>query len=151
MPISVLVVDDRPEIARVLTSLVDSDDRLSLAGIAGDGVEAVQHSEQLNPDAIICDMQMPRMDGIEALPLLRESCPDGVIVIYSSDPDTARNAPGLGADAVVDKAEDPLELHGAPRRPLRRQVTRCARLGLSSRRRGCRPGVRGPAWPAVRA
>ena len=110
MPISVLVVDDRPEIARVLTYLVDSDDRLSLAGIASDGVEALQHSEQHSPDAIICDVQMPRMDGTEAVPLLRESCPDGVIVIYSSDPDTARSTPGLGADAVVDKAEDPAGL-----------------------------------------
>ena len=110
MTLSVLVVEDRPEIARVLTYLVDSDDRLSLAGVARDGVEALEHSERRRPDAIICDVQMPRMDGIEALPLLRKACPDGVIVMYSSDPDTARAAPGLGADAVVDKADDPAGL-----------------------------------------
>jgi CheY-like chemotaxis protein len=60
--------------------------------------------------AIICDVQMPRMDGIEALPLLRKACPDGVILTYSPDPDTAQAAPGLGADAVVDKANDPASL-----------------------------------------
>jgi CheY-like chemotaxis protein len=106
MPLSVLVVDDRPEIARVLTCLVESDDRLSLAGVASDGLEALELSERACPDAIICDVQMPRMDGIEALPLLRKACPEGVIVIYSSDPDSAKAAPGLGADAVVDKADD---------------------------------------------
>ncbi len=87
MPLSVLVVEDRPEIARVLTYLVDADDRLSLAGIATDGVEALEHSERDCADAIICDVQMPRMDGIEALPLLRKACPDSVIVMYSSTRD----------------------------------------------------------------
>jgi len=110
MPLSVLVVDDRPDIARVLTYLVDSDDRLSLIGIARDGVEALEKAKQHGPDAIVCDVQMPRMDGIEALPLLRKACPEAVIVMYSSDPDTARPAPGLGADAVVDKAKDPADL-----------------------------------------
>ena len=110
MTLSVLVVDDRPEIAQVLTCLVDSDDRLTLAGTARDGVEALEHSRQSRPDAIICDVHMPRMNGIEALPWLREACPEGVIVMWSSDPDSALSAPGLGADAVVDKAEDPAGL-----------------------------------------
>jgi CheY-like chemotaxis protein len=94
----------------VLTYLLDSDDRLSLTGIATDGVEALEHSERDCPDAIICDVQMPRMDGLEALPLLRRACPEGVIVMYSSDPDTAKAAHELGADAVVDKADDPASL-----------------------------------------
>jgi CheY-like chemotaxis protein len=110
MPLSVLVVEDRPEVARVLTYLIDSDDRLSLAGIATDGVEALEHSERDCPDAIICDVQMPRMDGLEALPLLRQACPEGAIVMYSSDPETAKAAHELGADAVVDKADDPASL-----------------------------------------
>ena len=67
-------------------------------------------AERSRPDAIICDVHMPRMDGIEALPRLREACPEGVIVMWSSDPDSALSAPGLGADAVVDKAEDPAGL-----------------------------------------
>ena len=110
MPHTVLVVDDRPEIARVLSLLLDVDDRLSLAGVAKDGVEAVAHSQQGCPDAIVCDVEMPRMDGLEALPLLRKACPGAVIIMYSSDTDSADVAPELGADAVVDKAEDPADL-----------------------------------------
>jgi two-component system, chemotaxis family, chemotaxis protein CheY len=107
MPLSVLVVDDRPEIAQVLTYLVESDDRLHLTGLAKDGVDALEHTRRLSPDAIVCDVHMPRMDGLEALPLLRAACPESVIVMYTSEPDTARVAPTLGADAVVDKADDP--------------------------------------------
>ena len=110
MPHTVLVVDDRPEIARVLSLLLDVDDRLSLAGVAKNGVEAVKHSQRGCPDAIVCDVEMPRMDGLEALPLLRKACPGAVIIMYSSDTDRAEVAPELGADAVVDKAEDPADL-----------------------------------------
>jgi len=110
MPRTVLVVDDRPEIVRVLGLLLDVDDRLSLVGVAKDGVEALEHSQRGCPDAIVCDVEMPRMDGLEALPLLREACPGAVIIMYSSDTDRAEVAPELGADAVVDKAEDPADL-----------------------------------------
>ncbi|MGH3308360.1 MAG: response regulator, partial [Nocardioides sp.] len=107
VPHSVLVVDDRADIMLMLTHFLVADDRLSLAGTAGDGVEALQHSKRGCPDAIILDVEMPRMGGIEALPLLRESCPDCVIVMYSSDPESAKAAEQLGADALVDNAEDP--------------------------------------------
>lgn len=107
---SVLVVDDRPEITRLLTHFLEVDDRLTVAATASNGIEAVEYCEHKCPDAIILDMEMPRMDGLEALPLLRKSCPDCVIVIYSSDPDRANAAPKFGADACVDKAQDPIAL-----------------------------------------
>jgi CheY-like chemotaxis protein len=107
---SVLVVDDRPEITRALTQMLEVDSRLSVAATASDGIEAVEYSKHRCPDAIILDVEMPRMDGLEALPLLRQSCPDCVIIIYSSDPDRAKAAPQLGADACVDKSEDPIAL-----------------------------------------
>ncbi|HEX5860946.1 MAG TPA: response regulator [Nocardioides sp.] len=107
---SVLVVDDRPEVVELLSSFLEADHRLRLDGVARDGTEAVAHSERGCPDAIILDVEMPRMSGLEALPILRRACPTGVIVIYSSDPVGARTAPRLGADAVVDKADDPLDL-----------------------------------------
>ena len=107
---SVLVVDDRPEVVELLSSFLGADDRLSLDGVARDGVEAVACSERGCADAIILDVEMPRMDGLEALPMLRKACPHGVIVIYSSDPVGARPGLQLGADAIVDKADDPLDL-----------------------------------------
>ena len=110
MPHSVLVVDDRPEITRLLAHLLEVDDRLMLAGTAGDGVEALEHSERSCPDVIILDVQMPRMTGLEALPMLRCSCPDSVIILYTSDPDLTKRAPLFDADAAVDKSDDPVAL-----------------------------------------
>jgi chemotaxis response regulator CheB len=110
MPHSVLVVDDRPEITQVLTQLLEADNRFSLDGTAGDGVEAIEHTQRGCPDAIILDVEVPRMDGLEALPLLRKTCPDSVIVRYTSHPSRTKPAPQLGADASVDKAEDPIAL-----------------------------------------
>lgn len=107
IPFSVLVVDDRPTVVDLVSLLVDTDDRLTLLGTAADGVCAVQFAQEQCPSAIICDVSMPRMDGLEALPLLRRACPDAVVVMYSSDPHSASTALDLGADAVVDKVGDP--------------------------------------------
>jgi CheY-like chemotaxis protein len=106
-PFSVLLVDDQPHVLRLLTMLVAADDRLTLAGIAEDGLAAVAAARRQWPDAIVCDVQMPVMDGLQALPLLREACPASVIVMYSSEPQAAGVALDRGADLVADKAESP--------------------------------------------
>jgi two-component system chemotaxis response regulator CheB len=109
-PLSVLVVDDQPSMRHLLSLWIEADDRLTLAGTAGDGREAVRKAVAACPDAVICDMEMPVMNGVEALPLLRRACPDTVIVMYTSDRDLAREAARLGADAVYDKTTSPAEV-----------------------------------------
>ncbi len=107
---SVLVVDDEPTYRTVLSLLVKHDPRLSLMGVVDDGRAAVDWVRHRRPDAIILDMQMPRMDGLTALPRLRHVCPGSVIAMYSSDPQAANAALDRGADLVVDKAESPMGL-----------------------------------------
>lgn len=75
MPFSVMVVDDLQVVVSALDMLIEMDDRLILSGTASDGVEAIDAVVIECPDAIICDVEMPRMDGIEALPILRRTCP----------------------------------------------------------------------------
>jgi len=84
MPFSVLVVDDTPSVVQVLSLLLGTDVRFAVAGTAE--------------------------DGLEALPIIRESCPASVIVMYTSDPGQAQTARRLGADDVVDKTADPTTL-----------------------------------------
>jgi DNA-binding NarL/FixJ family response regulator len=105
-PFSVLLVDDQPSVLHVLTLLVTADDRLTVAGTADNGLSAVTAAQQHRPAAIVCDVQMPVMDGLQALPLLREACPDSVIIMYSSDMDAAWRAMKEGADAVYNKSHD---------------------------------------------
>ena len=110
MRFRVLVVDDDRSVRRLLTMLIEDDERLELAGAAEDGQAGVDLVRQGCPDAVICDLTMPVMGGLQAVPQLRAACPDCVIVVYSSDPDTAADARRVGADVVVDKAADPAAL-----------------------------------------
>jgi DNA-binding NarL/FixJ family response regulator len=105
-PYSVLAVDDQPQVLQLLTLWIRGDSRLRLAGTASDGHSAIRWVSQECPDAIICDVTMPRLGGLEALPALREACPDSVILMFTSAPEIAVTAQQLGADAVVDKAAD---------------------------------------------
>jgi two-component system chemotaxis response regulator CheB len=105
-PYSVLLVDDQPRVLHLLTTLIEDDQRFVLAGTATDGRSAVASTQRSCPDVVICDIQMPIMNGLEALPLMRENCPVSVIVMYTSDIDAARAALAAGADAVFDKAKD---------------------------------------------
>lgn len=107
---SVLVVDDHKHWRDLLSFVFETDTRFVLAGVADHGQAAIEKVQDACPDAIVLDVQMPEMGGMEALPLLRETCRLSVIVMYSSDPAAARSAQRLGADAVVDKSQEPAAL-----------------------------------------
>jgi len=109
-PYSVLAVDDQLPVLQLLMLRIENDVRLQLAGIATDGHAAIRLVNQECPDAIICDVKMPGLGGLEALPALREACPDAVIMMHTSAPELACAAQELGADTVVDKTADPGEL-----------------------------------------
>jgi len=101
--LSVLVVDDEPIIRTVLGVLIEGDDRLCLVGEAENGRQAVDLARHCCPEAIVCDVEMPVMDGLTALPLLRQHCPHAVIAMYSSDPAAAsRRRSGLRQDHRCD-------------------------------------------------
>jgi DNA-binding NarL/FixJ family response regulator len=109
-PYSVLAVDDQLPVLQLLMLWIENDARLRLAGIATDGNAAIRWVSQECPDAIICDVKMPGLGGLEALPAMREACPDAVIMMHTSTPDIACTAQHLGADTVVDKTADPKDL-----------------------------------------
>ena len=102
---SVLVVDDEKGWQDLLQLCLNRDSRFGIDGVATDGRAAIQAVQGHCPDAIILDVNMPKMDGLQALPLLRQACPRSVIVMHTSDPTCAETAERLGADAVLDKGE----------------------------------------------
>jgi two-component system chemotaxis response regulator CheB len=101
--LKVLIVDDNQMLREVLALTVENDDRFSVAGCAADGAQAIQLAEEARADAIILDLQMPHVDGITALPRLRQLCPDAVIAAHSLDAEALDRAAGLGADLTVTK------------------------------------------------
>jgi len=64
--IRVLIVDDQTIVRAGFAALLNAQDDITVAGEAGDGLEAVQLAQRHRPDVVIMDIRMPRMDGLEA-------------------------------------------------------------------------------------
>ena len=105
----VLLADDTDDIRMLLRVTFEVDGRFTVVGEAADGRQAVDLCAELAPDAILLDLRMPEMTGDEALPLLRENCPEAAIVVYTAhvadaDIDALCDA---GATDVVSKSIPP--------------------------------------------
>ena len=106
-PVRVLVADDSPGIRQLLVLLLNMESAFTVVGEARDGVTAVAQAQKLQPDLVILDVSMPRLDGITAIPQVRAVAPSSQVVIFTGDTD--RNMEGearaAGAAAVIAKAE----------------------------------------------
>jgi DNA-binding NarL/FixJ family response regulator len=83
MTTRVLIVDDHPLTRDALGSLL-TQNGFALAGEAPDGEIAIELARQLQPDLILLDLAMPGMDGLTALPKLREAAPDCEVVMLTA-------------------------------------------------------------------
>jgi DNA-binding NarL/FixJ family response regulator len=103
--VRVLVVDDAPEMRDLVRMKIRDRDDLEIVGEAGDGLEAIQRVGRLQPDLVICDVQMPGLDGIAAIPHMREAAPSTRILMHSATADdlTVHRAIRAGADSFVVK------------------------------------------------
>jgi DNA-binding NarL/FixJ family response regulator len=109
--IRVLLADDTPDIRRLTRMMLDLDNRFIVVGEAADGAEAVDMVALERPDAVVLDIAMPVMDGLDAIPLILERSPDTKIVVLSAYPEQAsKEALARGAHAWVDKGGDFEEL-----------------------------------------
>jgi CheY-like chemotaxis protein len=84
--VRVLLADDLSDIRLVMRLLLEADGRAEVVGEATDGAQAVELARKLRPDAVILDLRMPGMDGVEALPLIRAASPGTVVVALSALP-----------------------------------------------------------------
>jgi DNA-binding NarL/FixJ family response regulator len=112
----VLHVEDNPQSRAWLELIVDSAPDLRVVGAAVDGLEGIELAAELNPDIIVLDQEMPTLDGLGALPLLRQVCPDARVVMWSHDPLVRERALAAGVAEFVDKASSLQDLVDALRR-----------------------------------
>lgn len=108
--IRVLVVDDSVVIRRLVTHALESDPLIEVVGAAANGAIALQRIEQLNPDVLTLDIEMPEMDGLELLRRLRGRYPQMRIIMFSTLTERGAavtfEALALGADDYVPKASN---------------------------------------------
>jgi PAS domain S-box-containing protein len=108
----VLVVDDAEDLRMLLRLRIEARNGLTVVGEAADGVAAVELAAELQPDLVLLDLAMPRMDGLEALPLIRAAVPDVRVVVLSgfNQNTLADKALAAGADHYVVKGGSMREL-----------------------------------------
>jgi DNA-binding NarL/FixJ family response regulator len=107
-PIRVFLVDDVRELRMLLRLELEEDPRIEVVGEAADGLEGVEGVARVQPDVVLLDLSMPNMDGLEAIPLMRERAPGARLVVLSGHQAgrVSLEALSQGATRYVDKAAD---------------------------------------------
>ena len=101
-----MIVDDAEDL-RTLLSMKLTRDGIDIVGQAGDGEEGLLVLKETEPDAVLVDLSMPVMDGLQMIPLIVENYPKMKIVVLSGfEADLGRKAIALGAHAFLSKSDD---------------------------------------------
>jgi len=103
----ILIVDDQPRARKSLRALLSTWTHALEIREAGNGREAVQLVDQLQPDLVLMDVRMPEIDGLEATAQIKGRWPQVKVVILSMYAEHQDEALAAGADAFVGKGEAP--------------------------------------------
>jgi two-component system invasion response regulator UvrY len=105
-PVRVLIVDDQRAFRTAATAVVESVDHFEVVGALETAEDALSNIEQLRPDLVLMDLNLPGMDGVQASHLLRRRHPEIVVVLLSSydEAEFADLITDCGATAYVPKA-----------------------------------------------
>lgn len=108
MPVSIVIAEDHALFRSGLRQLLSVREELEVVGEAGDGIEAMEITTQCRPDLLLLDLSMPRLDGLKVLPLVREKCPDTVVLVISmhATQEHLREAFRAGAHGYLLKTAD---------------------------------------------
>jgi len=111
-PISVFLVDDVPELREMIRYGIEGDPCFRVVGEAGDGRSAIQGIAATHPEAVVLDLSMPDMSGLDAIPEIRKGNPAVAIIVLSgfSGDRMAPAARDRGADGYVEKGAPISEL-----------------------------------------
>ena len=116
-PISVYLVDDIPELRELIKYGMEEDPGFEVVGEAGDGKSAIEGIAKTRPAAVLLDLSMPDMDGLQAIPRIREGDPDVAIIVLSGFSADRMSSHVLerGADGYVEKGTPIQELRDTTR------------------------------------
>jgi DNA-binding NarL/FixJ family response regulator len=111
-PVRVLVVDDEQDVREVVAALLDSDARIDVVARAHDGAEAMRLADETDPDVVLMDVNMPRVDGCRATEQILGAHPNMRVVALTGtvDPETVTKMVVAGAVGYAVKGSDPAQL-----------------------------------------
>ena len=102
-----LIVEDHEEFRLLVRSTLQGKTQCHVIGEASDGLQAVQQAEKLQPDLILIDLSLPKLNGMEAGRRIRKLCPNSKIVFLSQDcsPEVVQEALRVGAMGYLLKSD----------------------------------------------
>ena len=107
MPIQILIADDHEIVRKGLCTMIEANAGWKVCGQVGDGREAVALTEQLRPDIVIMDVDMPHLNGLDATRQIKRKLPETEILIFTGaeTEEIVRNVFGAGARSYLLKTE----------------------------------------------
>src|SRR2546423_9580756 len=140
---SVLVVDDSAFMRRLISQIIEESGEFRVAATARNGLDALHKVHALNPDLVTMDVDMPELDGIQALGYIMSEAPRPVVMLSAatthSGHDATLRALELGAVDFVRKPSGPISL----------DLARVTERLLGALRAAAQPNVRGVRMLAV--
>src|SRR5665647_954682 len=123
-PIRILLVDDQPLFRGAIASLIDGRDDMTVVGEAENGLDAVEKARLLLPDLVVMDVEMPVMNGVEAVRLIREqlSTVKVIMLTVSEADDHVFDAIRFGAHGYLLKDLRPEQLYDMIRSVMRNET-----------------------------
>jgi len=82
--IRILVVDDHPVVRAGVAGLVEDQPDMKIVGQASNGREAIQRFRDLHPDVVLMDLQMPDMNGLDAMIAIRNEAPEARVIVLTT-------------------------------------------------------------------
>ena len=158
---TVLVVDDSAFMRKLIAEMIEGDGRFKVVGSAADGVEAIAEIRRLQPDIVTLDIEMPRLDGLDALEQIMSRMPRPVVMLSAAGSERGQEmtlrALERGAVDFVRKPSGPVSIDLATvRGELLAALTAANSVNLAGVRprsipvrRADAPGI--PAQPTVMA
>jgi DNA-binding NarL/FixJ family response regulator len=106
-----LLVDDHVGLRKLLRSILEEKTECVVIGEASDGFDAIEQAKELQPDLILLDLSLPKLNGMEAARRIQKLCPHSKIIFLSQDhsPQVVQGALRLGAAGYLLKS-DAIEL-----------------------------------------
>lgn len=106
-PVRILIVEDFERFRKVLRLVLQKKAQCIIVGEAVDGLQAVQQAEELQPDVILLDLSLPKLNGMEAARRIRMVCPQSKIVFLSqnSSREVIQGALRFGAAGYLLKSD----------------------------------------------
>jgi len=106
--VRVVLADDTRAVRTLLRIALETKMGFEVVGEATNGQEAIDICREQKPDVVLLDLAMPVVDGLEAIPRIRQASPDTRIVVLSGygDPQMSNHATRLGADTYIEKGAD---------------------------------------------